>query len=389
MKRLLSLALTLVLACSILPMGASAYGSHPFTDVPDDHWASEGVQYVYDNGLMNGTSATTFSLDSKFSRAMFVTILGRMEGVDPADYGGTPFGDVNGVAWAKPYIQWASEKGIVNGVGGGKFAPNDPITREQYCTIVIRYMDNTGKDFLGLPGFIPTYPDVDDISTYALTAFIEMASYGLIDDFEGDALPKIHMTRADIAVYFSRFHDMLTNGNMPTTYNIRKDPYIGFNEVAEILVDTSSFTWDWMHNNSYTDPGKTLTAYDPAREDWATMEKVIYPWVENANDVKKLALQHYTAGAWDELSFYHFWYKAPDGLYVPKVDSGDGYFSGIKGYDLDVEQASETEFYLTIMPYDSQGSMGTFYNTLVYKNGYWVFEQSVPPLLDTVPMAFG
>ncbi|MBQ5583654.1 MAG: hypothetical protein IIU74_02830, partial [Ruminiclostridium sp.] len=181
----------------------------------------------------------------------------------------------------------------------------------------------------------------------------------------------------------------IEHGNMPYVYNIRQDPYIGYNEVAEILADTSSFTWDWMHNNSYTDPGKTLTAYDPAREDWATMEKVIYPWVEDANDVKKLALQHYTAGAWNELTFYHFWYKAPDGLYVPKVDSGDGYFSGIKGYDLDVEQASETEFYLTIMPYDSQGSMGTFYNTLVYKNGYWVFEQSVPPLLDTVPMAFG
>ena len=389
MKRLVSLVLSLILCCSVLPMGASAYGHHPFTDVPDDHWASYGVQYVYDNGLMNGTSSTTFSPDSKFSRAMFVTILGRMEGVDPADYRGTPFSDVNGVAWAKPYIQWASEMGIVNGVGGGKFAPNDPITREQYCTIVVRYMDNTGKDFLGDPQIIPTYPDVDDISTYAVTAFIEMASYGLIDDFEGDALPKIHMTRADIADLFSRFHEFMETGYMPYVYNVRQDPYIGYNEVAEILADTSSFTWDWMHNNSYTDPGKTLTAYDPAREDWATMEKVIYPWVEDAKDVKKRALQHYTAGAWDELSYYHFWYKAPDGLYVPKVDSGDGYFSGIKGYDLDVEQASETEFYLTIMPYDSQGSMGIFYNTLIYKNGYWVFEQSVPPLLDTVPMAFG
>ena len=389
MKRLLALALTLVMTCSILPVGAGAYGHHPFTDVSDYDWFSDGVQYVYDNGLMNGTSDTTFSPDSKFTRAMFVTILGRMEGVDPAKYRGTPFSDVNGVTWAKPYIQWASEKGIVNGIGDGKFAPNSYITREQYCTILVRYMDNTGKDFLGEPQIIPTYPDVDDISTYAVTAFIEMASYGLIDDFEGDALPKIHMTRADIADLFSRFHEFMETGYMHYVYNVRQDPYIDANGVADILADTSSFTWDWMHNNSYTDPGKTLTAYDPAREDWATMEKVIYPWVEDANDVKKLALQHYTAGAWNELTFYHFWYKAPDGLYVPKVDSGDGYFSGIKGYDLDVEQASETEFYLTIMPYDSQGSMGTFYNTLVYKNGYWVFEQSVPPLLDTVPMAFG
>ena len=74
---------------------------------------------------------------------------------------------------------------------------------------------------------------------------------------------------------------------------------------------------------------------------------------------------------------------------MPKVDNGDGYFSGIIGCDLDVTQASETEFYLTIMPYDSQGSMGTFYNTLVYKHGYWVFEQTVPPLIDRVPIAFG
>ena len=390
MKRIAALVLTLSMTCSIFPMGASASGHHPFTDVPDHHWARDSIQYVYDNGLMNGTSDTTFSPESYFSRAMFVTILGRMEGVNTAEYQGTPFSDVNGVPWAKPYIQWASENGIVNGVGDGKFAPNDIITREQYCTIVVRYMDNTGKDFLGLPGVIPTYPDVDDISTYAITSFIEMASYGLIDDNWGKAEPKVKMDRAQIADLFSRFHDMLTNGNMPTVYNIRKNPYIDFSEVADILADTSSFTWDWMHNNSYTDPGKTLSAYDPAREDWATMEKVIYPWVEDANDVKKLALQHYTAGAWNELTFYHFWYKAPDGLYVPKVDTAASYFSDMASCDLNVRQASETKFYVDITPCDSDGySMGTFYNTLVYKNGYWVFEQSVPPLIDRVPIAFG
>ena len=61
MKRLLALALTLVMACSILPMGASAYGHHPFTDVSDDDWFADGVQYVYQNNLMNGTSATKLS----------------------------------------------------------------------------------------------------------------------------------------------------------------------------------------------------------------------------------------------------------------------------------------------------------------------------------------
>lgn len=390
MKRLVSLVLSLVLCCSVLPMGASAYGHHPFTDVPDDHWASYGVQYVYENGLMNGTSSTTFSLDSKFSRAMFVTILGRMEGVDPADYRGTPFSDVNGVAWAKPYIQWASENGIVNGVGGGKFAPNTPITREQYCTIVVRYMDNTGKDFLGDPQIIPTYPDVDDISTYAVTAFIEMASYGLIDDFEGDALPKIHMTRADIADLFSRFHEFMETGYMHYVYNVRQDPYIDANAVADILADTSCFTWDWMYNNSYTDPSKTLPSYSPIVEDWVTTEKVIYPWVFDSGDVRSLALQHYTAGAWDELTFNQYWYETVYGLYMPEVDRAVSYFSDMASCDLDVRQANETKFYVDITPCDSDGySMGTFYNTLVYKNGYWVFEQSVPPLLDTVPIAFG
>lgn len=388
MKRLLALALTLVMTCSILPVGAGAYGHHPFTDVPDDHWASYGVQYVYDNGLMNGTSATTFSPDSKFSRAMFVTILGRMEGVDPADYPGTSFTDVNGVTWAKPYIQWASEKGIVNGVGGGKFSPNTPITREQYCTIVVRYMDNTGKDFLGEPQIIPTYPDVDDISTYAVTAFIEMASYGLIDDFEGDALPKIHMTRADIADLFSRFHDMIAHGNMPYVYNIRQDPYIGYNEVAEILADTSSFTWDWTFNNSYTDSSKTIESYSPYAEAFVTLEKVIYPWIADEDDLKSLAKQHYTAGAWEEFTYYRHNETTVNGFYIVQP-AGVNFFSDMTGCDLDITQVSETKFNVTITPYDDWGTMGTFYNTLVYQNGYWVFEQEVPPLLDRVEFSFG
>lgn len=388
MKRLFALALTLVMACSILPVGANAYDHHPFTDVSDDDWFADGVQYVYQNNLMNGTSATTFSPDSKFTRAMFVTILGRMEGVDPDKYQGTPFSDVNGVAWAKPYIQWASEKGIVNGVGDGNFAPNNFITREQYCTILVRYMDNTGKDFLGDPSIIPTYPDVDDISTYAITGFIEMASYGLIDDVEGFALPKVYMTRADIADLFSRFHDMIEHGNMPYVYNIRQDPYIGYNEVAEILADTSSFTWDWTVNNSYTDSSKTIQSYSPYAENFVTLEKVIYPWIMDENDLKALAKQHYTAGAWDEFTYYRHNETTANGFYMIKA-GGESYFDDMTGCDLDVTQVSETKFYVNITPYNDWGTLGTFYNTLVYQNGYWVFEQEVPPLLDRVPIAFG
>ena len=93
MKKLVAFLLSTLLLASMLGMTASAK-ELPFTDLPDDPVVLEAVQYVYDNGLMNGTGATTFDPGAMYTRAMFVTMLGRLEGIDTAQYPGSEFKDV-------------------------------------------------------------------------------------------------------------------------------------------------------------------------------------------------------------------------------------------------------------------------------------------------------
>ena len=225
-KRLAALSMTLLLLFSVLPLSAAA-GYLPFADVPEGHYARAAVQYVYDNGLMNGVSSDRFSPESDFTRAMFVTILGRMEGVDPTQYTGSPFSDVSAktMSWAAPYIQWAAENSIVNGVGNGKFNPNGIITREQYCAIIQRYFVSMDGKISAAPPFFVYLSDGGDISDYAKDAVYALAGYGLIDLAPGYAVvPRHRMTRAEITQTFSRVHALRTTGAVPADLLTRNTP---------------------------------------------------------------------------------------------------------------------------------------------------------------------
>ena len=82
-KRMVSAALALCLALTLFSGTALAAGQHPFTDVPQGHWAGDAVQYVYENNLMGGTDSTTFSPNNTTTRGMIVTVLYRLTG-EPA-----------------------------------------------------------------------------------------------------------------------------------------------------------------------------------------------------------------------------------------------------------------------------------------------------------------
>ena len=230
-RKLLAIALSLLMTLSLLPTAlAGPEGAQlPFTDVPEGSPYYSAVDYVYQTGLMNGVSDTRFNPGGTFSRAMFVTILGRMDGVNPADYPGSDFTDVSvkTLSWAAPYIKWASNNGIVNGYGSGKFGPSDPITKEQYCAVIARYADATEQPFLGT-FFTPQLKDASSISSYAFRPVFDMVGYGLIDTDNGVFSPKHRMTRGEIAVTFSNVHRMLT-GSWPSdlTTNYIMSNYIG------------------------------------------------------------------------------------------------------------------------------------------------------------------
>ena len=134
-----------------------------FSDVASNAWYAEAVEYVHGNGLMSGTSATTFSPETNTSRAMLATILYRSSG-SPAVTEAVDFTDVSTDAYYADAVAWASANGIISGYGNGLFGPNDPITREQIAAILWRYAGSpsaeTGADFA----------DESSISSYAATA---------------------------------------------------------------------------------------------------------------------------------------------------------------------------------------------------------------------------
>ena len=164
-----------------------------FSDVASNAWYAEAVEYVHDNGLMSGTSATTFSPETNTSRAMLATILYRSSS-SPAVTGAADFTDVSTDAYYADAVAWASANGIISGYGNGLFGPNDPITREQIAAILWRYAGSpsaeAGADFA----------DESSISSYAATAVDWARASGIVNGAENNQfLPQDNATRAEVA----------------------------------------------------------------------------------------------------------------------------------------------------------------------------------------------
>ena len=109
-----------------------------FVDVPAGAWYADAVEYVAANGLMDGVGERRFAPNDALTRAMFVTVLGRLVQINEADYTSVSFTDVTPGSWYAPYVEWAAQQNIVNGMDSGRFEPNTPITREQMATATRR-----------------------------------------------------------------------------------------------------------------------------------------------------------------------------------------------------------------------------------------------------------
>ena len=123
----------------------TVYVNLPFKDVSRDTWYYNSVEYCTNNGIIYGTSDTTFSPNNKLTRGNLVTLLWRMEG-SPKISGEQKFSDVKQDAYYYEAIKWAEKNKVVNGYDDGKFRPNNNITREQLATILKNYADYNKKD---------------------------------------------------------------------------------------------------------------------------------------------------------------------------------------------------------------------------------------------------
>lgn len=174
-----------------------------FSDVVPGAWYTDAVQYAYDNGLMTGTSVTTFEPNTTTTRGMIVSMLHRLEG-SPA-VGIADFSDVAGGDWYADPVAWAASEGIVGGYGDGTFGPNDPITREQMASILYRYADYKGLD-VSARASLDAYSDADSVSPWASDVMSWAVSEGIISGMTEDTLaPQGTATRAQVAAMFQRF----------------------------------------------------------------------------------------------------------------------------------------------------------------------------------------
>ena len=194
-----------VIAGAVIPASCP---SRVFKDVNPNpsNWYHPHVDYAVEHGLMNGTSATTFEPDGTITRAMVVTILYRMSG-EPAVSGAPAFSDVLAGKWYSNAIKWATDKGIAKGVGGGKFDPDAPVTREQMSTFLMRYAKFKGKS-TSTSTSLSGYTDAGKVSSWAVDAVKWSVGNGIIVGTSATTLdPESTATRAQFATIVHRYLD--------------------------------------------------------------------------------------------------------------------------------------------------------------------------------------
>ncbi len=215
-KRVLSWLLLFCMLTSLIPASvisviaedvrnAVEMNVNPFQDVKKDDWYYDAVQYVRLNGFFTGVTDKTFDPQGTMTRGMFVTVLGRMAGVEKDKYSGdSGFADVAADAYYAPYVKWASEYGITLGTGENQFSPDALITRQQMAVFFVRYFDKfnvkyeTGEEITSLP------EDYAQVADYAQTAVLKLWFAGLLN---GDGVrfhPNSNASRAEAATLCMR-----------------------------------------------------------------------------------------------------------------------------------------------------------------------------------------
>ncbi len=179
-----------------------------FTDLISGKWYIDSIKYAVSNGLMNGIGNNRFNPDGKMSRAEFVQVLANIAGIDTSqkvvDSG---FYDVKSGEWYAPAVKWASENGVVNGTGNGKFSPTSQIDRQQMCVMLARFIEEYLKIDIEFTTDKVTFFDDDNIADWAKNAVYMCQRAGLVTGVSETLFaPNNLADRASVATLMSRFH---------------------------------------------------------------------------------------------------------------------------------------------------------------------------------------
>lgn len=177
----------------------------PFTDVNKKAWYHSAVDFVYNSKLMSGTSTTKFSPDVATTRGMFVTILGRLSGVDADKYNNAYFKDVKKSAYYFGYIEWARVCGIASGVGDHTFEPDRAITRQEMCKFIVAYAEHEQIKLVN-KNAKAKFTDASKIASWASKYVYAAQRAGIVSgDAAGTFRPNDTAKRCEIAVLIMNF----------------------------------------------------------------------------------------------------------------------------------------------------------------------------------------
>lgn len=204
-----------------------------FSDVAADAWYAEAAVYVRDNGIMNGTTATTFSPNATMTRAMLAAVLYRVSG-SPAVSGEDSFTDTTPGTWYANAVLWASQNGIVGGYGNGLFGTNNPVNREQIATILWRYAGQPAAESAA------AFADATTISSFARDAVNWARANGIINGVSGNRFdPKSSATRAQVTVILRNYLTMNASST-PSVPEVPSNPQTPSNPQVPTIPDTST-----------------------------------------------------------------------------------------------------------------------------------------------------
>lgn len=188
---------------SIYGIGYKKQGAS-FKDI-SGHWAKDNILFVTSRDLLSGTGKKQFSPDAGITRGMFAAALGRLAGINPADYKTKTFTDVPANASYAPYVNWAADKGIIPATGKTTFSPDDDVTREEMAVIMAAYARATGRS-LPVTQKAVTFTDHAQISSGAQAAVTATQQAGILAGKDGNRFdPQGIATRAEAATVLRQF----------------------------------------------------------------------------------------------------------------------------------------------------------------------------------------
>ena len=250
-KRVVSLLLVLAIVLCLTPR---AYAAGYFYDVQPGSWYEKSVDFVYENGLMNGTGGGKFEPMTSMSRAMLVTVLHRMAGEPQAAYS-APFTDLRSGAYYEKAVAWAYENGIVKGMTATTFCPDNQISREQMVTIFCRYAAYEGLNTVGNVD-VNGYVDLWEVDQYAVQGFCWAVANGIVKGTDATHLsPNDNANRAACATIIQRYINWSQSGHpddtrpyysLGTCKKLSGTPY-----TLVIYIDDNESSWDNASVNEF------------------------------------------------------------------------------------------------------------------------------------------